>query len=104
MKLTTFCAAWPIGFLTVNPHGRIATLTRNAFTCAALFRLLLIIIACIRRVCFHPLTKFSGPRTASFTAWYGFYFDVVKGGVGIKRFPSLHQRYGNLYTQKSGKE
>ena len=62
---------------------------------AALFSLLLIIITCIRRVYFHPLTGFPGPRTASFTAWYGFYFDVVKGGIGIKRFPSLHQRYGN---------
>ncbi|KAK0509985.1 hypothetical protein JMJ35_007379 [Cladonia borealis] len=68
----------------------------HAFICAALFSVLLIIIACIRRVYFHPLTKFPGPRTASFTAWYGFYFDVVKGGIGTKRFPSLHQRYGPI--------
>ena len=71
----------------------------HSFTFAAILSLLTIIIACIRRVYFHPLTKFPGPRTASFTAWYGFYFDVLKGGIGVKRFPSLHQRYGNLYTR-----
>ena len=49
-----------------------------------------------RRLYFHPLSKFPGPRIAALTGLYGTYFDVIKGGIGVKRWPNLHKNYGML--------
>ena len=57
--------------------------------------LLVVLIAGVRRIYFHPLSKFPGPRTAALTNLYAFYFDVIKGGIGIKRWPDLHKKYGS---------
>ncbi|KAK3171272.1 hypothetical protein OEA41_003356 [Lepraria neglecta] len=51
----------------------------QAFTYATLFSLLFLVIGCVKRLYFNPLSKFPGPR-----------------GIGIKRFPSLHQEYGPI--------
>jgi len=48
----------------------------------------------IRRLFFHPLSKFPGPRLAAATRWYEFYDDVILGGVTSQRYPALHKRYG----------
>ena len=56
--------------------------------------LLAVLIIGVRRIYFHPLSKFPGPRIAALTTWYGFYFDVIKGGIGIQRWPDLHKKYG----------
>lgn len=61
---------------------------------AAAVSVFLVFIVGVKRIYYHPLSKFPGPRIAAFTTLYGFYFDVVKGGIGIKRWPDLHKRYG----------
>lgn len=61
---------------------------------AVVTSLLAVFIVGIKRVFFHPLSSFPGPRIAALTSWYGFYFDVIKGGIGIKRWPDLHKKYG----------
>lgn len=50
----------------------------------------------IWRLFFHPLSKFPGPRLAAVTRWYEFYYDVVRGGISVKRYPALHKQYGML--------
>ena len=63
---------------------------------AVLTSLLAVLIVGVRRIYFHPLSQYPGPRIAALTSWYGTYFDVIKGGIGIKRWPDLHKKYGTL--------
>lgn len=62
----------------------------------SLLGLLYLVVLYVRRVYFHPLSKFPGPRLAALSRWYEFYFDVIKGGTLIKQFPALHQQYGSI--------
>lgn len=55
----------------------------------------------IWRLFFHPLSRFPGPRLAAVTRAYEFYYDVILGGVSVKRYPELHQRYGMLTLYSS---
>lgn len=68
----------------------------QVLTFAIVTSLLVVIIVGVRRLYFHPLSKFPGPRSAALTSWYGFYFDVIKGGIGIQRWPDLHKNYGSI--------
>ncbi|KAJ9636882.1 hypothetical protein H2199_007876 [Coniosporium tulheliwenetii] len=54
------------------------------------------IIEGIRRVYFHPLSKFPGPKFAALTLWNEFYWDVVKRGQFIWRIDEMHRRYGHI--------
>lgn len=77
--------------------SRLPSLTYlQALTYAVLTSLLAVFIVGVRRIYFHPLSQFPGPRTAALTSLYGTYFDVIKGGIGIKRWPDLHKKYGML--------
>lgn len=62
----------------------------------SLLGLLYLVVLHVRRVYFHPLSKFPGPRLAALSRWYEFYFDVIRGGTFIKQFPALHQQYGKF--------
>jgi Cytochrome P450 len=48
----------------------------------------------IYRRYFHPLAKIPGPFLASVTKLYGFYYNVVKGGVFYLEIARLHDIYG----------
>ena len=46
------------------------------------------------RVYYHPLHSFPGPRMASISRLYEFYFDVIQGGMYMQKIEKLHQEYG----------
>ena len=54
----------------------------------------------IRRLFFHPLADFPGPRLAAVTSFYKTYYEVVKGGEMLQQIEYLHSRYG-MYTTGS---
>lgn len=48
----------------------------------------------VYRLYFHPLAAFPGPRLAAATAWWEFYYDVVRDGELVFQLPRLHAKYG----------
>lgn len=54
------------------------------------------IIIIFRRIYFHPLSRFPGPRIAAGTRWYEFYYDffVGEGGQYFRKIEELHKQYG----------
>ncbi|KAK3349178.1 putative cytochrome P450 [Lasiosphaeria hispida] len=54
------------------------------------------IILVIYRLCISPLAGFPGPKIAAATAWYEFYYDVVKSGRYFHRIAEMHDEYGPL--------
>lgn len=50
-------------------------------------------VIAVRRLFFHPLSKFPGPRVAAITRWYEFYYDVIEGGTFFKKYLGLHKKY-----------
>ena len=51
----------------------------------------------IRRLFFHPLSAFPGPRLAAATTFYKMYFEVIKGGELLGRIHQLHVLYGGSF-------
>jgi hypothetical protein len=47
----------------------------------------------LRRLLFHPLSRFPGPWTAAMSQWYEFYYDVIQGGTLFRKYPELHKKY-----------
>ncbi len=52
----------------------------------------------VYRLYFHPLARIPGPRLASATQWYEFYYDVLKwpGGQYWLEVDKMHERYGKV--------
>ncbi|KAK0742081.1 cytochrome P450 [Apiosordaria backusii] len=50
----------------------------------------------IRRLYFHPLSKFPGPKLAALTLWYEFYWNVIKQGQLMWRIQEMHKQYGSI--------
>jgi len=55
-----------------------------------------IVVEGIRRVWFHPLSKYPGPRLAALTLWWQCYYDVFlnSGGQLLAHLEPLHEKYG----------
>ncbi|KNG88804.1 hypothetical protein ANOM_002461 [Aspergillus nomiae NRRL 13137] len=53
----------------------------------------LLLCVVVRRLWFHPLSKFPGPKLAAATSWYDLYYDLFLNGSYVKDFPKLHERY-----------
>jgi hypothetical protein len=50
----------------------------------------------IRRVYFHPLSKFPGPWLAKGTRWYQFHHDIIQGGTYSARIPEFEKQYSQF--------
>ena len=75
--------------------NELPSLTYTAvLTYAAVTILLVGLIVAVKRVYFHPLSKFPGPRIGTLTNWYNLYFNIIKKGIAIKQWPELHKKYG----------
>ncbi|KAK2590015.1 hypothetical protein QQS21_012303 [Conoideocrella luteorostrata] len=48
----------------------------------------------IYRLFFSSLSAFPGPKIAAATAWYEFYYDVIKQGRYFYRISEMHEKYG----------
>ena len=70
---------------------------REVVTTTVFTYFVVLIIAGIRRVYFHPLSKFPGPRFAALTKWWQTYHDVARHGKLLEELGHLHEIYG---TQK----
>lgn len=55
------------------------------------------VLIIIRRLFFHPLSAFPGPRLAAATTFYKMYFEVIKGGELLGRIHQLHVLYGGSF-------
>lgn len=55
------------------------------------------VLIIIRRLFFHPLSAFPGPRLAAATTFYKMYFEVIKGGELLGRIHQLHVLYGGPF-------
>ncbi|KAF7928184.1 hypothetical protein EAE99_004942 [Botrytis elliptica] len=61
-----------------------------------LVSLLSTIVVAIYRLYFHSLRLIPGPKPASLTWWYEFYFDVIKLGKYVFHIKKLHEEYGPI--------
>lgn len=52
------------------------------------------ILVILYRLIWHPLAKFPGPKLASATTAYEFYFDAIKGGQYTFEIGRMHMKYG----------
>jgi len=52
------------------------------------------VLIIIRRLFFHPLSAFPGPRIAAATTFYKMYFEVIRGGELLGKIHQLHVLYG----------
>ncbi|KAF8165173.1 cytochrome P450 [Crassisporium funariophilum] len=50
----------------------------------------------IRRIFFHPLSGFPGPRLAALTSFYKTYYEVLKGGELLQKIHELHAAHGPI--------
>lgn len=61
---------------------------------AAVVCLVTIIFVAIRRLFFHRLAHFPGPKFAAVTSLYKVYFQVVLGGELLNHLHEMHAMYG----------
>ncbi|KAF7936130.1 uncharacterized protein EAE98_002349 [Botrytis deweyae] len=59
-----------------------------------LVSLLSTIVVAIYRLYFHSLRLIPGPKPASLTWWYEFYFDVIKLGKYVFHIKGIHEEFG----------
>ena len=55
------------------------------------------VLVILRRLFFHPLSEFPGPRLAAATTFYKTYFEVIKGGELLGKVHQLHIFYGGFF-------
>lgn len=49
-----------------------------------------------RRLVYHPLRRFPGPKLAALTTLYKGYYELVRGGELLQHLVELHAIYGEL--------
>jgi len=49
------------------------------------------------RLYLHPLSGVPGPRLASISTLYGFYYNYIQDGTYSKQFAGLHKKYGEYF-------
>lgn len=69
----------------VSAEAAIAICAILLTACIALF---------VQRVYLSPLASIPGPKLATATFWYEFYYDVVKKGRYFEEIRKMHQKYG----------
>ena len=70
------------------------------FTIAyACFCTLYWIVQIIYRLTFHPLARFPGPFLCRIGWYYQMYFEAIKGGKLLEKWPQLHEKYGRLMLE-----
>ncbi|KAI0765260.1 cytochrome P450 [Fomes fomentarius] len=52
------------------------------------------VIVVLKRLVFHPLARFPGPKVAAVTWWYMTYYEVFMDGAFVENLEELHERYG----------
>ena len=52
------------------------------------------VIVLLKRLVFHPLARFPGPKLAAATWWYMTYYEVFKDGAFVDHLEELHKKYG----------
>lgn len=75
-----------------------AFIVHRPFAALCLATLLVLIDLSIRRLYFHPLAKFPGPKLAALTIWYEFYYDGLKRGKYIFEIKRMHEKYGRFHS------
>ena len=55
---------------------------------------LVYLLRVLRRVYYHPLARFPGPKIAAATNLYCRYYDLILDGSFVKELPGLHKTYG----------
>lgn len=66
--------------------------------------LLALTIQMVRRLLFHPLSKYPGPPLAAVTSLYRAYFDIVMDGGWAEHLEYLHQVYGSCILRVAPNE
>ncbi|KAF8914082.1 hypothetical protein CPB84DRAFT_53434 [Gymnopilus junonius] len=56
--------------------------------------LVVLALRIIRRLFFHPLSSFPGPRLAAISSYYKTYYEVVKDGALLDQIDYMHAVYG----------
>ena len=57
---------------------------------------LLLLSIIVRRVYFHPLSKFPGHWCAAASSLFEFYHNVIRRGQYVEIVDEMHKRYGNV--------
>lgn len=60
---------------------------------ACILAIYLVVLA-VYRLYLSPLAKFPGPKLATLTLWYEFYYDVIERGRYTWKISELHKQYG----------
>lgn len=64
--------------------------------CVVVLAIVYMIYAVVYRLYFHPLARFPGPKLASITYWYEFYYDIIRRGQYTFKLRELHEKYGQF--------
>ena len=88
--------------LVFDPHFSLLRMTPAALANRSLcvYGLLIVLplfcltVLVVRRLFFHPLSRFPGPRLAALTPLYKSYHEVIRGGKWLHHADSLHEFYG----------
>lgn len=52
----------------------------------------------VKRLFFHPLASYPGPKLAAASWWYMTYYEVFKDGAFVDHLETLHEIYGAIIS------
>ncbi|TFK39689.1 cytochrome P450 [Crucibulum laeve] len=74
----------------------------NTFLTVLCWTLFAISVVGIKRLFYHPLSKFPGPPLAALTLWYKAYYDIIMDGGWSEHLEYLHGIYGSIIRVAPG--